>query len=349
MTLVPAEPGPFAFDPETTALVVIDMQRDFLEPGGFGSALGNDVSLLSAAVEPLQRVLAAARELGMTIIHTREGHRPDMADCPPAKFARGEFIGTDSPKGRILIRGEYGHDIVDELAPLPGEVVLDKPGKGSFYATDLELMLRNRGHQVADRHRRHHRGLRAHDRARGQRPRLRVPRALGLLRFLLPRVPRGRAADDLRARRDLRLGGLVVGPSRRPSHRSPRMTLPFWTRGDLNAFFGLGINMLVNVLVLAGLCIGVVNIAPDDVYGVILPALGIELLIGNIFYFYLARRLAMKEKRNDVTALPYGPSVPHMFIVTLVIMLPTYLATQDADRRRGPRASRGPSSSAASS
>ena len=144
-TLVPAKPGPFAFDPETTALVIIDMQRDFLEPGGFGSALGNDVSLLSSAIEPLQKVLAAARELGMTVIHTREGHRPDMTDCPPAKFARGEFIGTDSPKGRILIRGEYGHDIVDELAPAPGEIVLDKPGKGSFYATDLELMLRNRG------------------------------------------------------------------------------------------------------------------------------------------------------------------------------------------------------------
>ncbi len=144
-TLVPAQPGPFAFDPETTALVVIDMQRDFLEPGGFGSALGNDVSLLSGAIEPLQKVLAAAREIGMPVIHTREGHRPDMADCPPAKFARGEFIGTDSPKGRILIRGEYGHDIVDELAPAPGEIVLDKPGKGSFYATDLELMLRNRG------------------------------------------------------------------------------------------------------------------------------------------------------------------------------------------------------------
>ena len=107
------------------------------------------------------------------------------------------------------------------------------------------------------------------------------------------------------------------------------MALPFWTRGDLNAFFGLGINMLVNVLVLAGLCIGVVNMAPDDVYRVVLPALGIELLIGNIFYFYLARRLAMKEQRTDVTAMPYGPSVPHMFIVTLVIMLPTYLATKD--------------------
>ena len=144
-TLVPAKPGPFALNPERTALVIIDMQRDFLEPGGFGSALGNDVSLLASAVEPIQRVLATAREIGMPIIHTREGHRPDMTDCPPAKFARGEFIGTDSPKGRILIRGEYGHDIVDELAPMAGEVVLDKPSKGSFYATDLQSMLHNRG------------------------------------------------------------------------------------------------------------------------------------------------------------------------------------------------------------
>ena len=143
--LVPAEPGPFAFEPDTTALLVIDMQRDFLEPGGFGAALGNDVSLLWSAVEPLQRVLAAARDAPMTIIHTREGHRPDMTDCPPAKLARGGFIGSESPNGRILIRGEHGHDIVDALAPAPGEIVLDKPGKGSFYATDLELMLRNRG------------------------------------------------------------------------------------------------------------------------------------------------------------------------------------------------------------
>src|SRR3954452_17993860 len=110
-TLVPAQPGPFAFALETTALVVIDMQRDFLEPGGFGSALGNDVSLLASAIEPLQAVLAVARDLGMTIIHTREGHRPDMSSSPPAKFARWNFIGTDCPKGRILTRGEYGHDI----------------------------------------------------------------------------------------------------------------------------------------------------------------------------------------------------------------------------------------------
>lgn len=107
------------------------------------------------------------------------------------------------------------------------------------------------------------------------------------------------------------------------------MALPLWTRGDLNAFFGLGINMLVNVLVIAGLCLGVVHMSDHDVYRVVLPALGIELLVGNVYYFHLARRLAAREGRADVTAMPYGPSVPHMFIVTLVIMLPTYLATKD--------------------
>src|SRR5436190_15478601 len=106
LTDLHAEPAPVSFELDRTALLVIDMQRDFLEPGGFGAALGNDVSLLASAVEPLQRVLAAARELGMTIIHTREGHRPDLADAPPAKLARGGFIGSDSPNGRILVRGE---------------------------------------------------------------------------------------------------------------------------------------------------------------------------------------------------------------------------------------------------
>ncbi|MEA2143346.1 MAG: adenine/guanine/hypoxanthine permease, partial [Solirubrobacteraceae bacterium] len=110
-----------------------------------------------------------------------------------------------------------------------------------------------------------------------------------------------------------------------PASSSP----PLWSRGDLNAFFGLGINMLVNVLVLTGLAAGVVQISGGDVFGTILPALGIELLVGNIFYFYMARRLAMKEGRSDVTALPYGPSVPHMFIVTFVVMLPTFIATKD--------------------
>src|ERR671933_888187 len=143
-----AEPYAFAFDPQTTALLIIDMQRDFVDPGGFGEALGNDVSLLRAAVPPTVRVLEAARQAGLFVVHTREGHRPDLADCPPAKRARGRLasgIGDPGPMGRILVRGEYGHDIVDELKPAPGEPVVDKPGKGSFYATDLELMLRDRG------------------------------------------------------------------------------------------------------------------------------------------------------------------------------------------------------------
>ena len=148
MNTVAAEPYPFTFDPATTALVIIDMQRDFVEPGGFGETLGNDVSLLQSVVPPLKEVLEAARAVGLTVIHTREGHVPDLSDCPPAKLNRGDptlRIGSPGPKGRILVRGEYGHDIIDELKPAPGEPIVDKPGKGAFYATDLELILRNHG------------------------------------------------------------------------------------------------------------------------------------------------------------------------------------------------------------
>lgn len=148
MITVAADPYPFAFDPATTALVVIDMQRDFVEPGGFGETLGNDVSLLQSVVPPLRKVLDTARAVGMTVIHTREGHVPDLSDCPPAKLNRGApsmRIGDPGPRGRILVRGEYGHDIVDELAPLPGELVIDKPGKGSFHATNLQAELVERG------------------------------------------------------------------------------------------------------------------------------------------------------------------------------------------------------------
>ena len=147
-TAMHAEPYEFEFDPHTTALLVIDMQRDFVEPGGFGEALGNDVSLLQAAVGPCAAALAAARAAGMLVIHTREGHRPDLSDAPPAKVARGapaRRIGDPGPMGRILVRGEYGHDIVDSLQPRPGEPVVDKPGKGAFCATDLDLVLHNRG------------------------------------------------------------------------------------------------------------------------------------------------------------------------------------------------------------
>src|SRR3954466_2157575 len=141
-----AKPGPFTFDPATTALLVIDMQRDFLLPGGFGESLGNDVAQLQRVVPPLARVLAAVRDAGMLVIHTREGHLPDLSDCPPAKLRRGapsRRIGDPGPYGRILVRGEFGHDIVDELAPEPGEPVVDKPGKGAFYATGLHTLLQD--------------------------------------------------------------------------------------------------------------------------------------------------------------------------------------------------------------
>ena len=143
-----AEPYDLSFDPASTALVIIDMQRDFLEPGGFGSMLGNDVSLLRSSIAPCKAVLDAARKAKMLVIHTREGHAPDMTDCPPSKKARGGLkvgIGDEGPMGRVLIRGEKGHDIIPELYPAPNEPVIDKPGKGAFFATDLELMLRNRG------------------------------------------------------------------------------------------------------------------------------------------------------------------------------------------------------------
>ncbi|HEY9349831.1 MAG TPA: cysteine hydrolase [Acidothermales bacterium] len=143
-SLISAEPYDFTFEPDRAALLVIDMQRDFVYPGGFGAALGNDTSPLLAAVEPTRHVLAAVREAGLLVIHTREGHRPDLADLAPSKKARGRLengIGDPGPMGRILVRGEHGHGIVDELTPLPGEPVVDKPGKGSFYATDLDAIL----------------------------------------------------------------------------------------------------------------------------------------------------------------------------------------------------------------
>jgi nicotinamidase-related amidase len=148
MVKVDAQPYEFEFEPTSTALVIIDMQRDFVDPGGFGEALGNDVSLLRKAIEPTRKVLEAARGREMLVIHTREGHRPDLSDLPASKKLRGRLksgIGDPGPMGRILVRGEHGHDIIDELKPAPGEPVVDKPGKGAFYATDLDSLLHNRG------------------------------------------------------------------------------------------------------------------------------------------------------------------------------------------------------------
>jgi nicotinamidase-related amidase len=145
---VEAEPYEFVFQPASTALVIIDMQRDFVMPGGFGELLGNDVNQVRPAIEPTRRVLEAWRKKGLQVLHTREGHRPDLSDCPPSKKARGKLkvgIGDRGPMGRVLVRGEYGHDIIDELKPLSGESIIDKPGKGAFFATDLDLILKNRG------------------------------------------------------------------------------------------------------------------------------------------------------------------------------------------------------------
>lgn len=145
---IDAEPYAFEMSPQKCALLIIDMQRDFLEPGGFGEMLGNDVSQLRRTIEPNKGLLSGWRSAGMPVIHTREGHRSDLSDLPPAKKVRGKgakTIGDEGPMGRILIRGEAGHDIIPELYPLPSEPVIDKPGKGAFFATDLHAILQNMG------------------------------------------------------------------------------------------------------------------------------------------------------------------------------------------------------------
>jgi nicotinamidase-related amidase len=148
VSTVAALPFPYVFEPARSALVIIDMQRDFIEPGGFGETLGNDVGLLAAIVPACQRVLHAWRAAGALVVHTRESHAPDLSDCPPAKRLRGNpslRIGDAGPMGRILVRGEPGNAIIDALAPAPGEIVIDKPGKGAFHATRLDAVLRERG------------------------------------------------------------------------------------------------------------------------------------------------------------------------------------------------------------
>lgn|SRR3989338_5691521 len=145
---VEAKPYDFQYDPAKLGILFIDFQRDFLYPRGFGESLGNDTSLLRQAVEPARKVLEASRAHSLSIFHIREGHQPDLNDCPPSKMRRGNFptrIGDQGPMGRVLIRGEYGHGIIEEMAPQEGEVVIDKPGKSAFTNTNLHAELQRRG------------------------------------------------------------------------------------------------------------------------------------------------------------------------------------------------------------
>ena len=166
-----ARPYPYRFDPAHTAVVMIDMQRDFLEPGGFGAMLGNDVATLQRIVPACQALLALARRHGMRVIQTQEAHDAQLADCPPSKRARGGLrcgIGDVGPLGRVLMVGAPGASFIAELQPLPGETVLRKPGKGAFHATGLDAMLHAPGHHAPADRRRDHRGVRSNHDARSQ-------------------------------------------------------------------------------------------------------------------------------------------------------------------------------------
>jgi len=148
---IPAKPYPYTFPPKHTALLLIDMQRDFLLPNGYGAIEGGNLSYVQAIIPSVQTLLHASRSAGLSVFHTREGHVPDLSDCPSSKRVRqgagghAMGIGDEGPMGRMLVRGEYGHDVVDELRPVPGEVVVDKAGKGAFWNTGLEHKLKARG------------------------------------------------------------------------------------------------------------------------------------------------------------------------------------------------------------
>ena len=237
---IEAEPSPLAIDHRKTALLIIDMQRDFLEPGGFGAALGNDITRLDRQrFAPCRDVLHAARRAGILVIHTREGHRADLSDVPPLKVERGDpalRIGAPGPMGRILVRGEPGHDIIPELYPVAGELVIDKPGEGARPPRPISNCSCTTGASAsAPGLRRHDRGLRQHHGARGQRSRLPMRRALRLLRILFRRISRGGTGNDQGPGRHFRLGLVVKVAAQFVG--SIELSCPLSKRGDVTEDF----------------------------------------------------------------------------------------------------------------
>ena len=347
-----AEPEPIDLDWSTTALLIIDMQRDFMEPGGFGETLGNDVWQLASAVKPIAAVLQAARDTGMLVVHTREGHLPDLSDAPPAKVERGapsKRIGDPGPMGRILIRGEAGHDIIPELYPLDSEIVIDKPGKGAFYATELGDVLQKYGIEnllvcgvttevcvnttVREANDRGYRCVVLADGCASYFPEF---HEMGLKMIKAQGGIFGWVTDSAAVLKAMAAETSTNGQwGHYHEHECDgdagkgNFKPALWTPGDWNAFFGFGTNILVNMLVLTGLLRFVLKMPDSLVFGRILPALGLMMCLSTFYYAWLAYKLAQKTGRTDVCALPSGVSVPHMFIVTFVIMLPITLKTGD--------------------
>ena len=310
---VPAEPYPFELRPAECGLLIIDMQRDFLEPGGFGEMLGNDVSQLRRTIEPNRRLLAAWRAAGLAgrCIRAR-AIGPTSSDLPPSKKIRGRSktsIGDAGPMGRILVRGEAGHDIIPELYPAPGEPVIDKPGKGAFYATDLHAILQHRGIKqlvvtgvttevcvnttVREANDRGYDCLVLEDCVGSYFPEfqdmgLKMIKAQGGIFGWVSKLGRYRRGDRRR---------LSAAPQSAVSQEESDMAVTtadfkpkLWVPGDWNAFFGFGTNILVNVLVLTGLLRFVLKMPDALVFGRILPALGLMLFLSTVYYAWLAYR-----------------------------------------------------------
>ena len=348
---VPAEPYPFELRPAECALLIIDMQRDFLEPGGFGEMLGNDVSQLRRTIEPNRRLLAAWRAAGLLVdAHPRgpsaRPHRP-AAGQEGARPQRDLRSATRARWAASWSAARPATTSFPSSIPLPGEPVIDKPGKGAFYATDLHAILQNRGitqlvvtgvttevcvnTTVREANDRGYDCLVPEDCVGSYFPEfqemgLKMIKAQGGIFGWVGQLGRHRRGD--RRRLSAAPQSAVSQEERHDCHDhdfKPKL----WVPGDWNAFFGFGTNILVNLLVLTGLLRFVLKMPDELVFGRILPATGLMLCLSTLYYAWLAYRWRKETGRTDVCALPSGISVPHMFVVVFVIMLPILIATKD--------------------